>query len=356
MQRHDSITDMSQVDYPRMVDGGLDGGFWAIYTGQGPRTPQGLYAARDAALLTAVHIREMVAAHPLEFELAFSSGDAVRIAAKGKRVVYLSIENGYPLGTDTTLLETFYKLGVRLFGPVHFRNNDLADSATDPVKEWQGLSPLGRQLVSEANRLGIVLDASHASDDVLDQLIELSKTPVLLSHSGVKAVFDHPRNVDDARLRKLAAAGGVIQMNSVSDYLIPTVKNPQRDAALAALSAKYGRSAQRSAEQRRQFAIERQSIHRKFPAARAGIDEFMRHVLHALQVVGPEHVGIGADWDGGGGVTGLEDVTALPQITLRLLQAGYTEQDLANFWGGNVLRVLRKAEEYRDTGKVSREW
>lgn len=347
MQRH-AVADMSQVDYPRMVDGGLDGGFWAIYTEQGPRTPAGLHAARDAALLTAVRIHEMVAAHPQAFELALSSSDAPRIAASGKRVVYLSIENGYPLGMDASLLETFYKLGVRLFGPVHFRNNDLGDSATDPVKEWQGLSPLGKQLVGEANRLGMVLDASHASDDVLDQLIGLSKTPVLLSHSGVKAVFDHPRNVDDARLRKLAAAGGVIHMNSLSDYLIPTIKSPQREAALAALRAKYGEPAMWSAEQRQQVALERQSIQRQFPVARAGIDDFMKHVLHALKVVGPEHVGIGADWDGGGGVTGMEDVAALPQITQRLLQAGYTEQDLANIWSGNVLRVLRQAEEYRD--------
>lgn len=345
MQRH-ATDDGSQVDYPRMVEGGLDGGFWAIYTGQGPRTPEGLRTARDTGILTAVRIHEMVAAHPKEFELAYTASDAQRIVASGKRVVFLSIENGYPLGTDASLLETFYKLGVRLFGPVHFRNNDLGDSATDPVKEWRGLSPLGKQLIADANRLGIVLDASHASDDVLDQMIELSKTPVLLSHSGVKAVFEHPRNVDDARLRKLAAAGGVIQMNSLSDYLIPTKKNPDRDAALATLSAKYGRSGALSEEQRKQFGAERRAINAKYPVARATIDDFMKHVLHALKVVGPDHVGVGADWDGGGGVTGFDDVAALPLITQRLLQAGYTEQDLAKFWGGNVLRVLRQAEEY----------
>jgi membrane dipeptidase len=347
MQRHDYATDMSQVDYPRMVEGGLDGGFWAVFTPQGPRTPQGTQAARNEALLTTLRIREMVAAHPREFVLALTAADAGRIAASGKRIVYLSIENGYPLGTDASLMETFYQLGVRLFGPVHFRNNDLGDSSTDTTHEWNGLSPLGKQLITEANRLGIVLDASHASDDVLDQMIELSKTPVLLSHSGCKAVFDHPRNVDDERLRKLAAAGGVIQMNSLSDYLIPTTKIPEREAALAVLNAKYGRQATVSELQRTQFAAERRTINAHYPVARATLDDFMKHVLHALEVVGPDHVGIGADWDGGGGITGMEDVAAIPAITARLLQAGYSEQDLAKIWSGNVLRVLRTAEEYK---------
>src|SRR5262249_45995663 len=145
-----------------------------------------------------------------------------------------SIENGYPFESDLTLMSTFYKLGVRLMSPVHFQNNRLGDSSTDPGgKKWHGLSDLGRQFVAEANRLGVVIDAAHASDDVLDQVIQLSKTPVLLSHSGCKAVFDHPRNVDDARLRALAASGGVIQVSAYSDYMVPLVKNAERDAALA---------------------------------------------------------------------------------------------------------------------------
>jgi membrane dipeptidase len=137
-------------------------------------------------------------------------------------------------------------------------------------------------------------------------------------------------------------------MNSLSDYLIPTVKNPQREAALATLRTKYGQSTTQTPEQRQQLVHDLELLDQKFPVARASIDDFMKHVLHALQVVGPEHVGIGADWDGGGGVTGMEDVAALPQITQRLLQAGYTEQELANIWSGNVLRVLRQVEAYRD--------
>jgi membrane dipeptidase len=348
MQRHSYDDDLSQVDYPRLVKGGLDGGFWVIYTGQGPRTPAGEARARDSALQTLVRIREMVAREHEHFELAVTSADAAGIAARGKRVVYLSIENSYPLGHDLGLLQTFYALGVRMVGPVHFLNNDFADSSTDPKgKEWKGLSPLGRELVGEANRLGMVLDASHASDDVLDQMLALSKTPVILSHSGCKAVFAHPRNVDDDRLRKLAAAGGVIQINSLGAYLVPSPPNPERKEAMGRLEARFGERTDLSPAERADFARERKAILARYPGPRATFEDFMKHLLHALTLVGPDHVGIGADWDGGGGVVGMEDVESLPKITDRLVKAGYTEQDLAKIWSGNVLRVLHQTEEKR---------
>jgi len=325
MDRH-TPAQRSQVDYPRMVEGGLKGGFFAIYTPQGPRTPEGDHAARDAALIRGMEIREMLA------------------MARGKRIVFISIENSYPIEGDLSLMATFQKIGVRLIGPVHFKDNDLGDSATDSA-EWHGLSPLGKQFVAEANRLGLVLDASHASDDVLDQMIALSKTPVILSHSGCKAVYDHPRNVDDARLRALAASGGVIQINSLSEYLIPTPKNPEREAAMAALFKK----AQGASTPEQQTALEAEfaAIQTKYPQPRATFDDYMKHMLHALAVVGVDHVGVGADMDGGGGVTGMEDVASYPKITAALLAAGYTRADLAKIWGGNVLRVLRQAEAYK---------
>jgi membrane dipeptidase len=346
MQAHTVAADLSQVDYPRLVTGGLDGGFWAIYTPQGPRTAEGNANARSAALQTAVRIREMVARNHDHFELALRADDAASIVARGKRVVYLSIENSYPLGQDLSLMQDFYALGVRLIGPVHFANNDLADSSTDPKgKEWNGLSPLGKTFVQEANRLGMILDASHASDAVLDQMLELSKAPIILSHSGCKAVFDHPRNVDDDRLRKLAAAGGVIQVNSLSDYLIASPANPQRKAAMGKLFAQFGRPNTLTAEARAKLARERAAIDKDFPAPRASFEDYMQQLLHALKVVGPEHVGVGADWDGGGGVTGMEDVADIPKISERLLAAGYSRADLEHIWSGNVLRVLRAVEQ-----------
>ena len=185
MKRHSFDEDFTQVDYPRMVEGGLKGGFFAIYTPQAPLTPEGMSAMRDAAFLRAAEIREMVAAHPDHFELAFLAEDAPRIAAKKKIIVFQSIENSGILGNDPTLLRSFYKLGVRMAGPVHFLNNQFGDSATDK-KKWGGLSPLGKKFMQEANDLGVVLDASHASDDVFDQMADMSRAPIICSHSGCK--------------------------------------------------------------------------------------------------------------------------------------------------------------------------
>jgi membrane dipeptidase len=341
---HERSRDGSQVDLPRLAEGALDGGFWAIYTAQGPRTQAGDRAARDFAIARAVSIREMVAANANSFELALKADDAAAIAARHKHVVFLSIENGYPVEADLSLLETFYKLGVRLAGLAHFSNNDLADSSTDPKgPEWHGLSEKGRAFVREANRLGIVLDGSHSSDEVLDQLIALSKTPVLLSHSGVKAVFNHPRNVDDRRLRALAASGGVIQINFMSDYLIATPKIAEREAALAALW-QGARKPGLTVGEREALIARKHEIDQRWPVPRAAFADAFAHLLHAVRVAGIDHVGIGADFDGGGGVTGFEDARDYPKITARLLAEGLSRDDIQKIWSGNVLRVLRAAE------------
>jgi len=347
LERRSWERDFTQVDYPRLMEGGVDGGFWTLFVNQGPRTPEGHTRARDTALLIALRIREMVARHPAQFALATRADDAARIAAEGRQVVYLSMENGYPLGLDLSLIQTFRQLGVRMMGVVHTSNNELADSATD-VKgpEWQGLSPLGREMVAECNRLGIVVDASHASDAALAQMLELSTAPIVLSHSGCKAVTDHPRNVPDELLRTLAAKGGVIQMNAFSAYVTSLPIIPERNRALQALYASFGGWREIDSDAKRIAFLEaRREIDRRYPAPVATFDEFMAHVLHALRVAGVDHVGFSGDFDGGGGVADLMDVTGAPRITARLLAEGYTEADLAKFWGGNVLRVLRAAEE-----------
>jgi membrane dipeptidase len=377
MERHSYEKDRSQVDYPRMVESGFDGGFWAIYTGQGPRTPEGLYAAKEAALNRAAQIRAMVEHHPAEFELAFTSEDAARIHAAGKRIVYQSIENSYPIGKDITLVKTFYDLGVRMMSPAHTSNNDLADSASDSSgPEWKGLSPLGKEWVAECNRLGIIIDLSHSADSVFDQVIEMSKTPIILSHSGPKGMNNHPRNIDDERLKKLAAKGGVIQINSLSGYLIQVPENPDRNAAMAQLFAKYGvqggrggrggaggggragggggrgAGANLSPEKMAEFQKEMADVQKKFPVKTATFEDFMAHVLYTIKLIGTDHVGFGADWDGGGGVEGMWDITGYPKVTERLLKAGYSEQEIANMWGGNVLRLLKAAEDYAASVKA----
>ncbi len=350
MARHAYADDLSQVDLPRMLAGGLDGGFWAIYTGQGPLTADGYAKARDAALYRGLLIRLMVAAHPQHFALALKAEDAASIAAVKKRIVYISIENSYPLGTDLTLLRTFYRIGVRMAGPVHTTNNQFADSATDKKsKVWNGLSPLGRDWLAQVNALGIVPDASHASDDVFDQMVEMSKSPVVLSHSGCRALSDHPRNLDDARIKKLAASGGVIQINSLSSYLVAVPANPARDTKRDAVFLTLRDVPTLSpAEARTRVSAAAKAlaaIRAEYNDPRATFDDYIRQVRHALDLVGPEHVGFGADWDGGGGVSGMEDVSALPKITEALLKAGCSESDLGQMWSGNVLRLLRLAAQ-----------
>jgi membrane dipeptidase len=349
LERHDKVADMSSVDLPRMEEGGLDGGFWAIFTSQGELTEDAYASARTRALLRSVTIREMVARNSDRFELAFNHDDAEMIAAAGKRVVYQSIENAYPIGADVSLLQTFYAFGVRMLGLVHSSNNQFADSSTDKSGQvWGGLSPAGRELVREANRLGMVVDASHAHDDVLEQVIELSATPVILSHSGANDVHAHPRNVSDKLLLKLAASGGVIQMNSLGSYLKELDMPDGRRARMLEIRQQFGPSrdfdeatAKAYLEVRRQLSVE-------MPAPMADFEDFMQHFLHTLALVGPKHVGVGADWDGGGGVRGMEDVSKLPRITERLLAEGYSEEELGDIWSGNVLRLLKAAEDYAD--------
>jgi len=343
MDRHSVAQDGSQVDYPRMVEGGLDGGFFAIYTPSGERTPEGDRKARDYGLVRAAEILQMVAKHGDKFQLALKSDDAAAINAAGKKIVYMSMENSQPVEGDLSLMSTFYALGVRLMSPVHFRNNDLGDSATDTA-EWGGLSPKGKQFVAEANRLGVMLDASHASDQVLEQMIALSTTPVILSHSGCKAIYDHPRNVDDAHLKLLAAKGGVIQMNAYSAYMIAQPNIPERTAALAALRQEFGDADDLTPERRKAMMARRKEIDAKWPVPKATFEDFMAHLLHAIRLVGVDHVGVGLDMDGGGGVVGLEDVASNWKISERLLKEGYTPADLQKIWSGNVLRVLKQVE------------
>lgn len=348
MADNPSVLGSVQVDLPKMNRGGLDGGFWVTFTPQGPMDPASYEAAKQAALTRNQEIHDMVAAHPESFELAYTSEDAARIAATGKKVVYMSIENSYPLGTDIGMVEEFYNRGVRMIGPVHFRDNQFADSSTDlGANDYGGLSPLGEALVKEANRLGMILDGSHASDSTVDDMIELSTTPIILSHTGVKAVYDHPRNIDDDLMRKVADDGGVIQINAYGSYLEQLTPTPERQAALDEMQKEFeGISpATADAETRDRYIAKMEEIDAQFPAPRSTFEKFLEHMNHALEVVGPDHVGMGADWDGGGGVVGMEDVSFLPRVTEALLAEGYSEEDIQKIWSGNMLKLMKQVED-----------
>lgn len=346
--------DGTHVDLPRMKEGGLDGGFWVIFTPQGPLDAASYAAARNSALLRQMAIREMAAKYADDAELAFSADDAGRIAEEGKRVVYQSMENAYPLGTDISLLETFYIGGLRMVGPVHFRNNQFADSATDVTGEkFGGLTPLGEELVRKANELGLLLDGSHAADEAVYDMIELSETPLILSHTGVDGVYEHYRNIPDELLKAVADDGGVIQINAYGSYLEALEPSPERTQALEQLDAEFGDTANLDKAALARYREARMALNAEFPPPRSTFEKFMEHMLYALELVGPDHVGMGADWDGGGGVEGMSDITFLPRVTAALLEAGYSKDDIAKIWSGNMLRLLRAAEAAKTSGLTS---
>lgn len=346
--------DGTHVDLPRMNEGGLDGGFWVIFTRQGPLDEASYAAARTHGLMRQTAIREFAAKYHEEVALAFSADDVPGILADGKKVVFQSMENSYPLGTDVSLLEHFYIGGLRMIAPVHFATNQFADSATDINQPYDGLSPLGEELVREANRLGLVLDGSHAADSVVRDMMALSTTPIILSHTGATAIYDHPRNIGDELLLELAENGGVIQMNIFGGYLEQLVPSPERQAALDALAEEYGSNpAEMDDATRAAWFVARQELNADFPAPRSTYEKFMEHTYHVLDLIGPEHVGISGDWDGGGGVDGMSDVSMLQKITRDLLDAGYTREDVAKIWGGNMMRLVKAAEEARESPLIS---
>ena len=328
--------DLTHVDLARMSAGNLDGGFFVIYTPQSA-DQAGMTRAAEARLASTLRT---IAAQSERITLAKTSDEIAAIARSGRHFALLSVENSGPLGADAAAWRRWYDAGVRMAGPVHSRTNQLADSTTGE-RRWGGLSPEGRRWVTLMNELGIVVDASHASDEATRQMMALSTTPVILSHSGFRAIYDHPRNVPDDLAREVAAKGGVIAINSVflsrfnnSDARKPLYEEFDRLPTMTA-------AAQRDLARRWAALDQRERINE------GDIDLYVRAVDYCLRLVGAAHCGIGADWDGGGGVRGKEDIRALPDVTARLQRLGWSESDLRQLWAGNTLRVLRIAEQRR---------
>jgi len=338
-ERHRLIDDVAQVDLPRMEDGNLSGGFFVLYAEQGSLEADGYATALAAMRRRSDEIDTMLAAFPSRIGAALTAADARRLHAERRCIAFRSIENSYFLGDDLAGLSEFHARGVRLAGPVHARTNQLADSATDAAR-WGGLSPLGEEWVAEMNRLGMVIDASHASDAAFDAMLKRSETPLVLSHSGARARFDHPRNLDDDRLRMLARAGGVIGFTTI---FLSTLRlgSEGRD-----LFARQGRIGQLDPDGQRELARRWNALKEVEPMWDATFDDYMEGLLHVIEVAGIDHVGFGGDWDGGGGLRGFEDVTGHPRITERLVRHGFSEGDLVKLWSGNLLRVLEAVERH----------
>lgn len=362
--QHPNYTDRlaTQVNLPKMDEGGLDAVFFSIYVGQGAQTAEGFARARaqDLEKFDAVHrLAEQIA--PDRIEIAYSAADVTRIAAAGKKVALMGVENGYGLGTDLAAVKEFHDRGARYLSLAHNGHSQLSDSNTgerDGIWQWNGLSPLGRQVVAEANRLGIMLDISHPSKASNLQVMALSKAPVIASHSGVRAIANVSRNLDDEQLKALQKNGGVVQLVAFNGYVkVPPPDSPERAKALAALRQEFGfgaggpggpggAMARMTPEQRAQFQGRMEALNKQFPPPpRANVKDFVDHIDYVVKLIGIDHVGISSDFDGGGGIDGFNDATEAPNVTIELVRRGYTEEQIAKMWSGNLLRVMRDVEK-----------
>ena len=344
-ERHDPHETGSKLDYPRMIEGGLDAVFFAAFVAQGIRDDDGHTRARELALQMLDAVWASAEKNSDIVGIALNPEDAAVLEAEGKRAIYLSIENGYPIGNDLKNVELFYNKGVRYVTLVHSTNNDLADSATDSGgPEHGGISLLGASVVEEMNRLGIMVDVSHGSDETFYDAIELSKAPIIATHSNARTVTDHPRNMSDDMLRLIAKNGGVVQLTMLSDYLRDAPQNPERDSALASLRASLKPSNEMTEGERKAARDQLREIRTQYPDPLATVQNAVDHIDHIVSIAGIDHVGIGCDFDGGGGIDGVFDASEVMNITVELVRRGYSEQDIEKIWSGNLLRVFAEVQ------------
>lgn len=296
-----------KVDLVKMEEGGLDAVFFAVWTPQETLTEENYKKSYDLALDKFDAIFRMVAAYNTDkVALAINPDDIARNKKEGKRSALIGVENGFAIGTDLANLRYFYDLGARYVTITHMGVNQLGDSS-DPRKEipagaYGGLSPFGKEVIAEMNRLGMMIDVSHCSRETFYDILSVSNAPVIASHSGCRALCDVPRNLDDGQLKALAAKGGTVQIVGYAGYL----KKPDKDAT---------------------------------------VKDLVDHIDSAVKLIGVDHVGIGSDFDGGGGVPGYNDPSDCAGLTAELLKRGYSEDDIAKIWGGNLLRVWREVEK-----------
>ncbi|MDF1575690.1 MAG: dipeptidase [Bacteroidales bacterium] len=341
--RNDPRETRSKIDLPRMKEGGMDGIWFAVFVGQGERSPEGNRRAMEEALEITKQIYQTVEKYPADLEVATRSGDLARIAKKGKHAIYIGLENGYPLGNRPELLDHYYQKGIRYVTLVHSQNNDLCDSSTDSL-EHGGLSPLGEEVVLRMNDLGMLIDVSHASDNTFYDVLEKSRTPVIASHSCARELCDNPRNLSDKMLLKLKENGGVIQLCILSAYLKTPAPNPERDSARDAVREKHGDYNRLDNAAREAFLEDWYAVNREFPQELATVSDAVDHIDHIVELIGIDHVGIGTDFDGGGGLEDCFDVSQMGNITLELVRRGYSAEEIKKIWGGNLTRVFKEVE------------
>lgn len=344
-ERHDPKETGSKVDYPRMIEGGLDAIFFAAFVAQDIRNVDGNARAKNLCLQMIDSIITSTKKNAKTVGLALTPDDAYKLEKEGKRAIYIGIENGYPIGKDVSNVEMYYKKGVRYITLVHSSNNDIADSATDTKgPEHGGISKLGEEVVKEMNRLGIMVDVSHGNDSVFYDAIKLSKAPIIASHSNARAVTAHDRNMSDEMLKLMAKNGGVVQLTMLGVYLRTVPPNVERDSAVAKLRASMKPFSEMTDEEKTAARKAFNELDEKYPVPPATVKHAVDHIDHIVKVAGIDHVGIGCDFDGGGGIEGVFDVSEVKNITIELVKRGYTEEQIRKIWGGNIIRVFKEVE------------
>ncbi|HZX74746.1 MAG TPA: dipeptidase [Cyclobacteriaceae bacterium] len=353
----------SQVNLPKMIDGGLDVSWFIVYTAQGDLTKEGYekaYVNADEKFKAIHRLCEEIA--PDKIGLALTSDDVRRIIKSGRKVAMIGVENGYPIGMDITHVKEFYDRGARYMSLAHNGHSQLADSNTgerDSVWLNHGLSPLGKEVIKEMNKWGIMVDLSHPSKESNIQAIRLSRAPVIASHSSARALNDVSRNLDDEQLMLIKEKNGVVQTVAFKSYL-NTKKNDAYTAKLTEVAAGIAKTegftvlarpavlalstADREAYMKKNAEINDKArlIMEKDPSAAKSVDvsDFVDHIDYLVKKIGVDHVGISSDFDGGGGISGWNDASETFNVTLELVKRGYTEKQIGMMWSGNLLRVL----------------
>lgn len=358
----------TQVNLPKMIEGGVDVSWLIIYTGQGSLTPEGYKDAYENAIskFEAIHrFTEEIA--PDKIGLATTSKEVRDLVSQGKKVAMIGVENGYPIGTNLENVKKFYDLGARYMSLSHNGHSQLCDSNTgEEDGKWlhNGLSPLGKKVVLEMNRLGMMIDVSHPSKEAMKQMIALSKAPLIASHSSARALCNHSRNLDDEQLQWLKENGGVVQTVAFSSY-IHTDKHNAFNAAAKKIYAQVGqkigfkllerdeikgldkdaRSKYYADFSRVKKLAEPKIQNLKDVVPPVSVSDFVDHIDYLVEKIGIDHVGISSDFDGGGGIEGWSDASESFNVTLELVKRGYSEEEIAKLWGENLLRVLDRVQQ-----------
>ncbi len=359
----------TQVNLPKMIDGGLDVAWFIVYVGQGELTPEGFadaYKQADEKFKAIHRLCEEIA--PDKIELALTSDDVRRIAASGKKVAMIGVENGYPVGNDIARVKEFQERGARYMSLAHNGHSQLSDSNTgerDSVWLHNGLSDLGREVIKEMNKWGIMIDLSHPSKAANMEMMRLSKAPVIASHSSARALNDVSRNLDDEQLMMLKENGGVVQAVAFKSYVNSKKNTANTDAAKPIIEEvgkaegfqvlerdaimKMADTARESYIKKYREIVEKAKTRIETEvnpvAPPVNVADFVDHIDYLVKKIGLEHVGISSDFDGGGGVEGWNDASETFNVTLELVRRGYTEEQIAALWSGNLLRVLDQVQE-----------